>query len=278
MVRALSFTHLWIAGAAAVTTWASWEWVGQGEGDAIWALWVGLSTGLGYTVQRAIKHSLDAANMPPLRRAFWDRYWRLMFGGWSLAWAAFTSWHWEGLHLLDRVPWLLTLGVLGLLYAIVPGTRRGLRASPWLKIPIIATAWALATTPTLDGVHVGLFASRWLLIAGLTLPFDVRDLGVDQHRITTLPMTWGTTLSLRIAAMLLLASGLCLFLGGRWSEVPTLSAVFLAQSVLATGLVASPALARGLREDNEWKREQWTGLVLDGVLWLPLGYAAYELV
>jgi hypothetical protein len=278
MVRALSFTHLWIAGAAAVTTWASWEWVGQGEGAATWALWVGLSTGLGYAVQRAIKHRLDAANMPPLRRAFWDQHRPLMVGGWSLVWAAFTSWHWEGLHLLDRMSWLLTLGVLGLLYAIVPGTRRGLRALPWLKIPLIATAWALATTPTFDGVHVGLFASRWLLIAGLTLPFDVRDLGVDQHRITTLPMTWGATLSLRIAAMLLLASGLCLSLGGRWSEVPTLSAVFLAQSVLAAGLVASPSLARGLREDDEWKREQWTGLVLDGVLWLPLLSAAYDLV
>ena len=278
MVRALSFTHLWIAGAAAVTTWASWEWVGQGEGTAIWAMWVGLSTGLGYTVQRAIKHGLYAANMPSLRRAFWDAHRNTMVGGWSLAWAAFTSWQWDKLALLDRVPWLLTLSVLGLLYAVVPGTRRGLRASPWLKIPIIATAWAMATTPSLEGADVGLFASRWLLIAGLTLPFDVRDLGVDQHRITTLPMTWGVTPSLHIATLVLLASGLGLCLSGAWGTKPVLSAMLLSQSVLAAGLVASPALARGLRENNEWKRETWTGLVLDGVLWLPLLSAAYDLI
>lgn len=278
MVRALSFTHLWIAGAAAVTTWASWEWVGQGEGAATWALWVGLSTGLGYAVQRAIKHGLDASNMPSLRRAFWDAHRNAMVGGWFTAWMAWTVSRWDELLLLDRVPWLLTLSVLGFLYAVVPGTRRGLRASPWMKIPLIATAWAIATTPTFDDVHVGLFAARWLLIAGLTLPFDVRDLDVDQHRITTLPMAWGITTSLRIASLLSLGSGLGLCLSGALGMKPVLSAMLLSQSVLAAGLVASPALARGLRENNEWKRETWTGLVLDGVLWLPLLSAAYDLI
>lgn len=278
MVRALSFTHFWIAGAAAMTTWASWEWAGQDEGTAVWAIWVGLSTGLGYTVQRAIKHGLDAANMPPMRRAFWDGHRNAMVGGWVLAWVAFTSWRWDELLLLDQVPWLLTLGVLGLFYAVVPGTRRGLRASPWLKIPIIATAWALATTPTFDGVNVGLFASRWLLIAGLTLPFDVRDLAVDQHRISTIPMAWGASLSLRVATLLLLGSGMCLYLSKTWGVQPDLSALLLAQSILAATLVASPFLARGLSDGTEREREKWAGLVLDGVLWLPLLHAAYDLI
>ena len=79
-------------------------------------------------------------------------------------------------RLTSKIPWLITLCMLGLLYAIVPGRSQGLRAYPWFKIPMIATAWALATTPVWESSSVWLMASRWLLIAGLTLPFDVRDI------------------------------------------------------------------------------------------------------
>lgn len=278
MVRVLSFAHLWIAGAAAVTTWASWTWLGMGKGSEIWALWIGLSTGLGYTIQRAIKHGFDSSSLPPLRRSFWDTWRHAMLGGWASAWMAFTAWNWSDLGLLDRWPLLVTLAALGLLYAVVPGKRQGFRASPWLKIPLIATAWALATTPVLEDLHPQLFASRWLLIAGLTLPFDIRDLAVDQNRITTVPMALGGTLSLRIAAWMLLGSGLCFCASEAWTSQPALSAIFLAQSVLASAIVASSALSRALHEGSELQRERWTGLVLDGTLWLPLAHAVYVLL
>lgn len=269
MVRALSFTHLWIAGAAAVTTWASARLGGLSDVSSVWAVWVGVSTGLGYTVQRAIKHGLDSESLPPMRRAFWQKWGRAMCVIWAGVWAAITAWQWEPLGLLNRIPLLMALGTLGLLYAVVPGTRKGLRASPLLKIPLIATAWALATTPLLHADHAWLFASTWLLIAGLTLPFDVRDLDIDANRISTLPMGWGVNRSMRIAAGLLVASSFCLLMTQAWALDGSLGWLRLAQGPLAASLVLSPWLQNILVRGPEIQRERWTGLVLDGVLWLP---------
>ena len=88
--RVLSFSHLWIALGAFVTTAFSWMWCVDGspmERGGMWvALWVALSTGLGYTIQRAIKHTRHPHTMPDERRRFWDAAkWPMVVvwaGGW----------------------------------------------------------------------------------------------------------------------------------------------------------------------------------------------------
>jgi hypothetical protein len=266
--RGLSFSHVWIAGGAGWTAWASWKLVSPGTDALPWCLWIAVSTGLGYAIQRGIKHWFDPSSLPPMRREFWRRYGTAMAAGWAALWAAFTAGFWDALDIQSRVALVSALAMLGILYAVVPGTRRGLRAHPALKIPLIATAWALATTP--DLTDVGLFASRWLLIAGLTLPFDVRDLAVDLSRIRTVPMVWGARNSLRLSVTLLVASSLCF-----WAHFPPgayglTGLVVGAQGLLAAGIVALPWTSKSLQFGSESEREWTTGLVLDGVLWLPL--------
>ena len=265
--RGLSFSHVWIAGGAGWTAWASWLWVSHDATAAPWCGWIALSTGLGYTVQRAIKHRFDPESLPPIRRAFWEKYSTAMAAGWGALWAAFTLRFWGVLDLESRIPLLATLGVLGLLYAVVPGTRNGLRAHPGLKVPLVATAWALATTP--DLTDAAFFTSRWLLVAGLTLPFDVRDLAVDASRIRTVPMVWGATTTLRLSVTLLAASSLFFWGGVRGLEWGAESLVLGGQGMLAALFVAHPRTATSLEHGNEAEREWTTGWMLDGVLWLP---------
>lgn len=269
MVRALSFSHIWISGAAALTAWASVILAGEPEVSATRCLWVGLSTGLGYTVQRAIKHALDPQNMPPLRRTFWNRHGRTLILSWSGGWALFTAANWNVLNLMGHGATLVALVLVGLLYAVVPGTRGGLRASPWLKIPVIASAWALATTVLVDSSDGWLFASRWLLVAGLTLPFDVRDLEVDAQRISTVPMAWGVPHTFAVAAALLMASSLCILAVPTWSDHPWLGGLVVAQGALAAGMVSWPRVRQALTSGSDREREWWTGIALDGLLWLP---------
>ena len=68
----------------------------------------------------------------------------------------------------------------------------------WVKTPSIAAVWATATThhPELgwDGV---LWIQRFVFIAGLTLPFDIRDLDVDRHHMETLPQVTSPEACLR---------------------------------------------------------------------------------
>lgn len=265
--RGLSFSHVWIAGGAGWTAWASWLLVAPDTEAAPWCFWIALSTGLGYTVQRAIKHRFDPESLPPMRRAFWEKYSTAMATGWVTLWAAFTLRFWGALDLESRIPLLATLGILGLCYAVVPGSRHGLRAHPALKVPLVATAWTLATTP--DLTDAAFFTSRWLLVAGLTLPFDVRDLAVDASRIRTVPMVWGATTTLRLSVALLAASSL-FFWGGQGLGWDVESLVVGGQGLVAAVFVALPRTATSLERGNEAEREWLTGWMLDGVLWLPL--------
>jgi len=50
--RGLSFSHVWIAGGAGWTAWASWKLVSPGTDALPWCLWIAVSTGLGYAIQR----------------------------------------------------------------------------------------------------------------------------------------------------------------------------------------------------------------------------------
>ena len=72
--RWLSFTHVWIAIGAFTTTLLSGVWSVQrppwdAESMAI-ATWVALSTGLGYGVQRAIKHAKHPKTCLPCASSF----------------------------------------------------------------------------------------------------------------------------------------------------------------------------------------------------------------
>ena len=193
--RLLSFTHLWIALGAFVTTMFSWMWWAEGaameRGGVEVAFWVATATGLGYTVQRAIKHTRHPHNMPEGRRRFWDVAKWPMVAAWGLAWSGCTWVHWGELGLEDpgRVAVLGVVAAASLAYAVVPGLGGGLRKIVWVKTPLIAAVWATATThhPELgwDGV---LWIQRFVFIAGLTLPFDIRDLDVDKDHMETLPL------------------------------------------------------------------------------------------
>ena len=174
-MRLLSFTHIWIALGAFVTTTFSWLWCvddfAMERGGMGVAMWVGLSTGLGYTVQRAIKHIRHPHNMPacgvplgPMEvvdgrgagRSVGGLQCRLR-GGASVGGARADGG--RGL-----------VGLASVAYALMPGMGGGLRKVTWLKIPLIAVVWATATThhPVL-GIDPVLW-QRAMFIAGLTLP------------------------------------------------------------------------------------------------------------
>ena len=242
------------------------------------AVWVGLSTGLGYTVQRAIKHTRHPHNMPGLRRAFWDRWKWGMVACWTGAWVAFNVACVEELRWEEpgRLAVVALVGLASVAYALMPGMGGGLRKVTWLKIPLIAIVWATATThhPVL-GIDPVLWVQRALFIAGLTLPFDIRDLDVDRAHMTTLPMVMAPERVLTWARRLLLgAAGLSLCVWcGRLLE-HGLRPVDVGPAVLATqGIWAwwmlRPAHALPALQGQEHEREHLTGWRLDGVLVMP---------
>lgn len=109
---------------------------------------------------------------------------------------------------------LASAGLLILAMAALPAIAYGLRIIPsskgWLsprelphvKLPLVAFVWTLATVlyPAvqaenqikLPSVFVLMYgAERLLFVLALTIPFDVRDMHLDDPRIRTLPMAIG---------------------------------------------------------------------------------------
>ena len=281
--RLLSFSHLWIALGAFVTTMFSWMWRAEGlpmeRGGIKVALWVGVATGLGYTVQRAIKHIRHPHNMPAGRRQFWNKSKWPMVSAWCLAWASSTWAFWDelGLEESGRVAVLGAVALASLAYAVVPGWDGGLRKVVWVKTPLIAAVWATATThhPELgwDGI---LWAQRFVFIAGLTLPFDIRDLDVDKHHMDTLPQVTSPKTVLSWSRCLLTSAGLLSFAVWGWrlgqhsgrpiDATPLLLAL---QSAWALWLLRPKVAIRALTNSNERIRERKAGWQLDGVLVMP---------
>ncbi len=115
------------------------------------------------------------------------------------------------------IPGLLSLGyVLPIL-----GNKKRLRDLNDIKIFLVALVWAWITVllpalaydlaPT-KGIMLS-FIERFLFIFAITLPFDIRDLKVDeQSAVRTLPAKWGVNRTKQISiGMLMVALGINLY-------------------------------------------------------------------
>ena len=273
--RWLSFSHFWIALGAMVTTLLSWVWMPDispsGRQELILAGWVGLSTGLGYTLQRAIKHFRHPEILPPMRRVFWSRYKSVMVCSWGLLWLGYNGLFYEFLEwgAILRLTLIVGVGVASLMYAIAPGMNGGLRKVVWLKVPLIALVWATITShhPN-QSFDVVLWLQRALFIGGLTLPFDIRDLEVDRPHMRTLASVYSPPWVLGVARKcLLLATALSAV---HWNGHLQMGHVLLAvQAIWAWWLLRPDVALPRLSSKSETVRERCTGWVLDGVLVWP---------
>jgi hypothetical protein len=277
--RRLSFTHIWISLGAFATTllsgvWSSLEFPWQ-SASILMATWVALSTGLGYTVQRAIKHAKHPQNMPSARERFWNDHSRQMLVGWGLPWLAFNLCFIDELHWNrpERQAVVALLGLASLAYSVVPGFAGGLRRVTWLKVPLIAGVWAMATTLHPEAAFEPLlWAQRFVFIASLTLPFDIRDLEVDKQHIQTVASLKSPTWVLQTSRRgMLLSMTLCVAAAWNHEAMPaTGPLICLIQSTWAWWLLQDRKALGPLTSANEEVREKQAGWVLDGVLIAPL--------
>ena len=117
------------------------------------------------------------------------------------------------------LPALLSLGYV---IPVLKGAKR-LRDIDHIKIYLVAVVWAWVTVglPLIEVADfpgwfaaAGLFAERAFFIFAITLPFDIRDLKIDEHTgVRTIPAQIGTVKAKSLATLLLvLCSGCAFFL------------------------------------------------------------------
>ena len=201
------------------------------------AMGIGSATWLAYTWQRHVK-STRTGGLRPIHLQWHQRNWTRLRGVGLLllpvavipAGLTTTLWSKRDAH----TPWAISLAVLAsaavtLLYAGLPGergVRHALRRMPGIKMVWIAGAWATITAlwpmwwasdagSTLPADTSRLWAERFLLIAALTLPFDLRDAEWDPSGMRTWPQLLGPQATRTLAVLAVLAAA-CL----RWTVMP----------------------------------------------------------
>ena len=213
--------HLSIALGGAVAPAVQWVLLGGGTREA-WVLGglTGAVTGATYSVHRVVKAARAPEELQPERRDFLQRHGAGLIAAWGAAvLAAACSFIAHAPSLVGRLmhPVPMGLAALGaavtLGYAVLPwggrggGRRAAGREWPGAKLPWIALTWAalsvLGPAYLLGGPpSAWAVAAQAAFVAGITLPFDVRDLGVDAPSMRTLPQVLGPSRAIRIALCL----------------------------------------------------------------------------
>jgi 4-hydroxybenzoate polyprenyltransferase len=169
---------------------------------------------------------------------------------------------------------LVFLGVVSFSYSLplfTLGDRKfGLRNIPGLKQFLITLVWTMSSVllPLLEAQHRGLgtvsmrdttilIAKRFLFIAALTVPFDIRDLFQDrQSGLKTVPVVWGEKRAYLFCQVLLAGYIVLMFL----FRHDGFSSNFFALTI--TAVLAGWLIFRSTIEKNEYYYFFW----LDGIL------------
>jgi len=265
LVKILGYSHLIIALGAGVTAYISGLSLGLGGDMSEAATLIGAFTGLGYTVQRFIKTRFFPLSAPPERIAFMKKYGVGLIVAWGIVLMA--------VIMLGAVDFstsanaLVTfLIIISIAYAAIP-----LREKAYLKLPLIAGVFALATVvyPVLlagfklsdfTPILVTVLLARVLYIAGITIPFDVRDLNIDSVNMKTMPQQIGTKRSLQRAVILVGGSGVL------WAGLLIMEAIpqIVGYSLLIHAIISIPFVSPILAGRN--RSEFYYSIVLDGLI------------
>lgn len=158
---------------------------------------------------------------------------------------------------------LSILGAISFLYAykikLASQSKSNLRDIPGIKILLIGTVWAAsnvllidAQAGQLDKFSVLSFVGVTLFIIGITIPFDIRDLHVDESSKKTIPQLIGYQPSILIAVLFILLSAYFIHLGTGFN---------LWMLLFASGIVSFLILPSRPR-----KEELYFSFVIDGIL------------
>lgn len=169
---------------------------------------------------------------------------------------------------------MVFLSIISFCYSIpifsLGGQKFGLRNIPGLKQFLITLVWTMSTVllPIMEAQHFHittvsmrdltiLIAKRFLFIAALTVPFDIRDLFEDrQSGLKTVPVIWGEKNAYLFCQVLLAGYVVLLFLFRNGGFSPD----FFALTITAV-------LAGWLIFKSKWeKNEYYYFFLIDGVL------------
>jgi 4-hydroxybenzoate polyprenyltransferase len=264
--RALVYGNIWIGFAAASLGLAMTNVISGGLiFDPLFFLLCG-RTWMTYTAMR-LRSVIQKEISPEGVLLNWVRHHRKLNVLFCALGAGMTFW---AVLRLNTLSWIMLAvsAIISLAYVMpvfsVEGVRKEMRELSTIKTGLVALVWAITTV----GISWSLFGSGdfpwllilavFLLIQGLTVPFDIRDLYFDkQMGLETIANSKGVLFAKAISLILLILSILCF--------VFYLYAVSNAGLLLFLGTWLAVAIAL-VFATNENRPEWWYTFLLDGTI------------
>jgi 4-hydroxybenzoate polyprenyltransferase len=271
------YSSLWIGACAAALVIFTYDVTGSGLNPDAYAGFVFCGTIVIYAIHRLagierVKQFQDRGRFAVISRY---RSHILIYGVLASGGALYflTQFQWQ------LIWWLALPALLSFLYVAPLGKWKRLRDFPLVKIFLISGVWA-ALTGLIPFVHTGqagllsgglLFTERALFIFAITIPFDIRDIQIDEtSNLKTLPQVIGIRKSQFLALLLLSISALLtiVLISTDVYDVELLTPYLLCTGI--TGLLISQA---SVDKDDYY----YSGL-LDGMMFLlPFLYWVWTL-
>ncbi len=249
LIRFLVFSNTWISIGASALVLMTFQFLNR-EPNLSLVLFVFFSTLFSYNFQRLTRLSKLKNDSPNLWVVSHEKEAKIILLV-SLVGALLFN------PLLSHPYSIFPLAVLGIISFLY--SYKGLRDFPMIKIFLIASSWGV-----LCGIIPYLFTSIWnpiswvqsffwifFYILAITIPFDIRDIEIDEVEKNTLPQLVGIRGSKGLALIFLLVSLLCIFTFSSTSQF-----IFFVMSYIVAGtliLQASPD-----------KKDLYFGLLIDG--------------
>lgn len=206
----LLYGGLFIGLCAACITALSFELTGRVDENLTYILLVGTATSALYNIHRIVglaktEHLVLTGRFAVVRH--YHRHIRI----YTVFWILLSLWLAIPLCSMDFVLALLPAGLVAFAYVMpfLPGKKR-LRDLGWGKILMISWSWAWLTAvmplwyftdaPLQMIIIHGLERLIWIIL--LTIPFEIRDITLDQSMgLTTLPVKLGPRRTFRLALL-----------------------------------------------------------------------------
>ena len=166
---------------------------------------------------------------------------------------------------LNSLLLLFVLGAISFFYAFkfnITSKRTNLRDIPGIKIYLIGIVWAISCSLIPSFEANSLKQAEWVItvgyflyIVGITIPFDIRDIDVDEMNKKTIPQLIGTRNAIILSNILILISGLTFY----WVVTPNL----MQEASIIMGISISMLMTS---LTNKSRNELYFSFVMDGLL------------
>lgn len=241
IVNLLLYGGAFIGLCAAAITSLTFELIGSVDLHLSYVLLIGTSTAALYSAHRVIGlHKLEHVTTHD-RYAVIRKY-KYHIWMYCVGWVLITVYLFLPVMDFEYILWLLPGGSIALAY-VIPFLSQGrrLRDFGWLKIIMIGWSWAWLTAflPAYYFNHLPLFIAviigieRMLFIIAITIPFEIRDIRIDQSvGLITLPSHIGSKKTFRLGVLLcIIFSFLSLFLAIQFNDIPYFIACIVAAAI-----------------------------------------------